>query len=88
MVVGPGRTVGERLINDPRLALVSFTGSSEVCCVGCVFGVGLVGLGLGAWGWLVGVGVVAWAQSIVPRQPPMLVHGLCGRSLCVLCVSA
>ena len=41
MVVGPGRTVGERLINDPRLALVSFTGSSEVrvfcvrafCCV-------------------------------------------------------
>jgi len=30
MVVGPGRTVGERLINDPRLALVSFTGSSEI----------------------------------------------------------
>ncbi len=30
MVVGPGRTVGEHMINDPRLALVSFTGSSEV----------------------------------------------------------
>jgi delta 1-pyrroline-5-carboxylate dehydrogenase len=41
MVVGPGRTVGERLINDPRLALVSFTGSSEVrvfyaCLLLCV----------------------------------------------------
>jgi hypothetical protein len=31
MVVGPGRSVGEHMINDPRLALVSFTGSSEVC---------------------------------------------------------
>ena len=30
MVVGPGRTVGEHMINDARLALVSFTGSSEV----------------------------------------------------------
>jgi len=30
MVVGPGRTVGEHMINDPRLALVSFTGSSEI----------------------------------------------------------
>lgn len=30
MVVGPGRTVGEHLINDKRLALVSFTGSSEI----------------------------------------------------------
>lgn len=30
MVVGSGRTVGEQLIQDPRLSLVSFTGSSEV----------------------------------------------------------
>lgn len=30
MVVGPGRTVGEHMINDSRLALVSFTGSSEI----------------------------------------------------------
>jgi acyl-CoA reductase-like NAD-dependent aldehyde dehydrogenase len=30
MVVGPGRTVGEHMINDARLALVSFTGSSEI----------------------------------------------------------
>ena len=29
-VSGPGRTVGERLINDPRAALVSFTGSSSI----------------------------------------------------------
>jgi hypothetical protein len=34
MVVGPGRTVGDHMINDPRLAMVSFTGSSEVRCVG------------------------------------------------------
>lgn len=30
VVSGPGRTVGERLINDPRAALVSFTGSSSI----------------------------------------------------------
>lgn len=30
MVTGPGRTVGERLINDPRLTLISFTGSTEI----------------------------------------------------------
>jgi aldehyde dehydrogenase (NAD+) len=29
-VAGPGRTVGERLINDPRLPLVSFTGSTKM----------------------------------------------------------
>jgi len=29
-VAGPGRTVGERLINDPRLPLVSFTGSTRM----------------------------------------------------------
>lgn len=29
-VVGSGRTVGEHMINDKRLALVSFTGSSEI----------------------------------------------------------
>ena len=27
LVIGPGRTVGERLANDPRVPLVSFTGS-------------------------------------------------------------
>jgi aldehyde dehydrogenase family 7 protein A1 len=30
MVVGPGRTVGERLIHDPRIQLVSFTGSTVI----------------------------------------------------------
>lgn len=30
MVVGPGREVGELLINDPRLSLISFTGSTEI----------------------------------------------------------
>lgn len=30
MVAGPGRTVGEMLIQDKRLALVSFTGSTEI----------------------------------------------------------
>jgi len=30
MVTGPGRTVGERLINDKRLTLLSFTGSTEI----------------------------------------------------------
>lgn len=30
MVCGPGSTVGEALISDPRLALVSFTGSTSV----------------------------------------------------------
>jgi len=29
-VVGPGRTVGERMLNDPRLPLISFTGSTAV----------------------------------------------------------
>ncbi len=29
-VAGPGRTVGEKLINDPRLPLVSFTGSTKM----------------------------------------------------------
>jgi len=29
-VAGPGRSVGERLINDPRLRLVSFTGSTAM----------------------------------------------------------
>jgi aldehyde dehydrogenase (NAD+) len=28
LVIGPGRTVGERMINDPRVPLVSFTGST------------------------------------------------------------
>lgn len=35
MVVGPGRTVGDHMINDPRLSLVSFTGSSEVSLLPC-----------------------------------------------------
>lgn len=30
MVVGPGRTVGERLIHDSRIKLVSFTGSTSI----------------------------------------------------------
>jgi len=30
LVIGPGATVGERMINDPRLPLVSFTGSVSV----------------------------------------------------------
>lgn len=29
-VIGPGRTIGEKLINDKRLELISFTGSSSV----------------------------------------------------------
>lgn len=29
-VIGPGRTVGEGLVNDPRVDLVAFTGSTEV----------------------------------------------------------
>jgi aldehyde dehydrogenase (NAD+) len=29
-VAGPGRSVGEKLINDPRLPLVSFTGSTKM----------------------------------------------------------
>ena len=28
LLIGPGRTVGERMINDPRIPLVSFTGST------------------------------------------------------------
>ena len=37
VVVGSGRDVGERLIQDERLKLVSFTGSTEVCvCMRCV----------------------------------------------------
>jgi len=30
LVIGPGRAVGERLINDPRVPLVSFTGSTSM----------------------------------------------------------
>ena len=30
MVCAPGKTVGEKLINDPRMELVSFTGSTAV----------------------------------------------------------
>jgi len=30
LVVGPGRTVGERLINDKRVPLISFTGSTKM----------------------------------------------------------
>ncbi|MEZ5319355.1 MAG: aldehyde dehydrogenase family protein [Vicinamibacterales bacterium] len=30
LVVGPGRSIGERMINDPRLPLISFTGSTAV----------------------------------------------------------
>jgi aldehyde dehydrogenase (NAD+) len=30
LVIGPGRTVGERMINDPRVPLVSFTGSTKM----------------------------------------------------------
>ncbi len=30
LVVGPGDTVGDRMLNDPRLALISFTGSTQV----------------------------------------------------------
>ena len=30
LVVGPGRTVGERLINDTRVPLISFTGSTKM----------------------------------------------------------
>lgn len=30
MIVGPGSTVGEHMINDPRLRLVSFTGSTSI----------------------------------------------------------
>eukprot|EP01112_Ceratiomyxa_fruticulosa_P012609 TRINITY_DN34_c0_g1_i2.p1 TRINITY_DN34_c0_g1~~TRINITY_DN34_c0_g1_i2.p1 ORF type:complete len:510 (-),score=123.20 TRINITY_DN34_c0_g1_i2:61-1590(-) len=30
MVIGPGRTVGEQIIQDKRLGLISFTGSTEV----------------------------------------------------------
>ena len=30
LVVGPGRTVGERMLNDHRLPLISFTGSTAV----------------------------------------------------------
>jgi aldehyde dehydrogenase (NAD+) len=30
VVVGPGRTIGERLVSDPRVPLVSFTGSTAV----------------------------------------------------------
>lgn len=29
-VIGSGRTIGERLISDPRFSLVSFTGSTEI----------------------------------------------------------
>lgn len=29
-VIGPGRSIGERMLSDKRLAMVSFTGSSEV----------------------------------------------------------
>ncbi len=30
LVIGPGRTVGERMINDPRVPLISFTGSTNM----------------------------------------------------------
>ena len=30
LVVGPGRTVGEKMINDPRVPLISFTGSTRM----------------------------------------------------------
>jgi aldehyde dehydrogenase (NAD+) len=30
LVIGPGRTVGERMLNDRRLPLISFTGSTQV----------------------------------------------------------
>jgi len=30
MVIGPGREIGEKLISDTRLSLISFTGSTEV----------------------------------------------------------
>jgi len=30
VVVGPGRTIGERMVNDQRLPLISFTGSTAV----------------------------------------------------------
>ena len=30
LLIGPGRTVGEKLINDPRIQLVSFTGSTKM----------------------------------------------------------
>lgn len=29
-VIGPGRSIGERMLSDKRLSMVSFTGSSEV----------------------------------------------------------
>ena len=29
-IIGPGRTVGEQIINDKRLELISFTGSTSV----------------------------------------------------------
>jgi len=30
LVIGPGRSVGERMINDPRVPLISFTGSTAM----------------------------------------------------------
>ncbi|HWH09265.1 MAG TPA: aldehyde dehydrogenase family protein [Candidatus Thermoplasmatota archaeon] len=30
LVIGPGRTVGDRIANDPRIPLVSFTGSTAI----------------------------------------------------------
>jgi acyl-CoA reductase-like NAD-dependent aldehyde dehydrogenase len=30
LIVGSGKTVGEKLINDPSMELVSFTGSTAV----------------------------------------------------------
>jgi aldehyde dehydrogenase (NAD+) len=30
LLVGPGRVIGERMLGDPRLPLVSFTGSTEI----------------------------------------------------------
>jgi aldehyde dehydrogenase family 7 protein A1 len=30
MVIGPGSSVGEKLIQDPRISLISFTGSTEI----------------------------------------------------------
>ncbi|MBN1295875.1 aldehyde dehydrogenase family protein [bacterium] len=30
LVIGPGKTIGDRLVNDPRIPLISFTGSTRM----------------------------------------------------------
>jgi aldehyde dehydrogenase (NAD+) len=30
LVIGPGQSIGERMLNDPRLPLISFTGSTQI----------------------------------------------------------